>query len=134
LASCKNDEGEISAGLVGKWQGDHLDAKVQYGVITVHEEEDDQFDSVLEFKDDGTVSFTKNGRTTKGTYQLNGRRLTTNVDLQFDELDITEVTFDVLELTASRLRLYLEQDQDVQVPDVGNVTATVKGNLHFNRQ
>jgi hypothetical protein len=130
--SC-DDDGEMSASIVGTWQGDHMDAKVTYGLITLHEEEDDEFDVTVGFKEDGTVSFTRDGNTTTGIYQLNGSKLTTNVDLQMQGVDISTATFDVIELSATKLRLYLEQDQDLQVPDVGTVEARIKAHLDFDR-
>jgi hypothetical protein len=131
--SCKDEEGKISANLEGRWQGDHMDAKVTYALITLHEEEDEDFDALLEFKDDGTVEFTRDGNTTSGTYQLNGTKLTTNVDLQMEGIEISTVTFDVMELSATKLRLHLNQDQEVEVPDVGPVNTTIKANLVFDR-
>ena len=131
--SCKDEEGEISAKLDGKWQGDRMDAKVTYGLITLHEEEDEDFNAILEFKDDGTVEFNRDGDATFGTYQLNGTRLTTNVDLQIQGVEISSATFDVVELSSTKLRLYLEQDQEVEVPDVGPVNTTIKANLVFDR-
>jgi hypothetical protein len=131
--SCKDDEAEVGATIVGTWQGDHMDAKVVYGVITLQEEEDDEFNATLQFNDDGSVSFTRDGNTTNGTYQLNGTRLTTNVDLQVEGVDFSSVTFDVVELSQTKLRLHLEKDQEVQVPDVGMVNTTIKANLAFDR-
>ena len=133
LISCKDEEPEITSSIVGKWKGDRSEIKVSYGIVTLHEEEDDVFDVVLEFKEDGTVLFTRDGTTTSGTYQLNGDQLTTDVDFQFQEVDIESLTFDVLELTATKLRLDLEQDQEVEVPDVGLVNTTINGDFAFDR-
>ena len=132
-SSCKDEEGKISAKLEGQWQGDHMDAKVTYGLIPLHEEDDENFDALLDFKADGTVDFTRDGNTTSGTYQLNGTKLTTNVDLQMDGIEISTVTFDVMELSPTKLRLHLDQDQEVEVPDVGPVNTTIKANLFFDR-
>ena len=133
LISCKDDEPEITSSIVGQWKGDRSEVKVSYGIVTLHEEEDDVFDVTLEFREDGTVLFTRDGTTTTGTYQLNGDQLTTNVDFQFQEVDVESLTFDVTELTATKLRLDLEQDQQVEVPDVGLVNTTIKGNFDFDR-
>lgn len=133
LISCKDDEPEITSSIVGKWKGDRSEVKVSYGIVTLHEEEDDIFDVTLEFKEDGSVLFTRDGTTTTGTYQLNGDQLTTNVDFQFQEVDIETLTFDVLEVSATKLRLELEQDQEVEVPDVGLVNTTINGNFDFDR-
>jgi hypothetical protein len=130
--ACKEDE-DVSASIVGKWQGDQSEIKVTYGLVTLHEEEDDQFDALLEFKDDGSVSFTNDGTTTTGTYELKGTKLSINAELQFDGVNISSATFDVLELSQTKLRLHLEQDQEVNVPDLGNVNTTVKANFSFDR-
>ena len=133
LVSCKDEDPEITSSIIGKWKGDRSEITVSYGFITLHEEEDDVFDVTLEFKEDGKVLFTRDGTTTSGTYQLNGDQLTTNVDFQFDEVELETLNFDILELTPVKLRLDLEQDQEVEVPDVGLVNTTIKGDFAFDR-
>ena len=133
LMSCKDEDPVINSSITGSWKGDRADVKVKYGIVPVHEETDEQFDATLEFRDDGTVSFTKDGTTTSGTYELNGSTLTTNVDFQFEGVDIESMTFSVLELTATRLRLDVDQDQEVNVPDFGTVETNIKGNFEFDR-
>jgi hypothetical protein len=131
--SCKDDETEPTASIVGKWKGDRSEIHVTYGLIPVYEETDDDFNVTLEFKEDGTVSFLKDGNETTGTWDINGTKLTTNVDFQIDEIDLSTVTFDVIKLSQERLELHLEKDQDVDVPDYGMITATVKADLEFDR-
>lgn len=131
--SCKDEEPVINATLPGSWKGDRMEVRVSYGLVTLHEEEDDEFDAILEFREDGTVSFTRDGNTTTGTYELAGKKLTTNVDLQVEGVELTVVTFDVVELTSERLRLHLDQEQEVEVPDFGMVTTDIDGDLSFNR-
>lgn len=133
LVSCKDDDPVINSSITGKWKGDRSYITVSYGIVKLHEEEDDVFDVTLEFMEDGKVLFTRNGTTTTGTYQLTDDKLTTNVDFQFDEVEIETLNFDVVELTPTKLKLDLEQDQEVQVPDVGMVNTTIKGDFAFDR-
>jgi hypothetical protein len=131
--SCKDDEPEITNTIVGTWKGDRSEIKVTYGIVTLHEEVDEEFDATLEFKEDGTVTFTHDGTTTAGTYELNGDNLTTDVDFQFGDITVESLSFDVLELTETKLRLDFEQDEEVEVPDVGMVNTTIKGKFAFDR-
>jgi hypothetical protein len=133
LSACNDDDPEVTASIQGRWQGDRSDLRVTYGVIQLYQQQDDEFDAVLEFKDDGTVTFTEDGTTTEGTYELNGTTLTTDVDFQFEGIDISNMTFDVVQLTDTRLELHLDQDHEVEVPDVGPVTTNAIGDFSFDR-
>jgi hypothetical protein len=131
--SCKDDETEPTASIVGKWKGDRSEIHLTYDVIPIHEETDEDFNVTLEFKEDGSVSFLKDGNETAGTWDINGTKLTTNVDFQIDEVDLSSVTFDIVKLSETRLELHLEKDQEVDVPNYGMITATVKADLEFDR-
>ncbi len=132
--ACKDDDEPVVANrIIGQWQGDRAEAKVTYSVVTLHERVEEAFDALLEFREDGTVSVTRGTTTTDGTYDLNGNTLTTNVDFQYEGVDIQSMTFTVGELTETRLVLDLDQDQEVDVPDFGMVKTTIKGKFEFDR-
>jgi major membrane immunogen (membrane-anchored lipoprotein) len=134
VSACKDDDPEVTATVNGRWQGDESDIKVTYGVVTLYQEHDAEFDAALDFKDDGTITVTRDdGTTTEGTYQLNGNQLTTDVDFQFEGIDISSITFDIIELTETRLRLHMDQDYPVVLPEVGLVTTTIVGDFSFDR-
>ena len=72
--------------------------------MNIYDETDETFDVTLEFKEDGTVDFTRDGTVTSGTYTVAGDKLTTNVDLQIYQTE-GETVFDIVELNDSKLRL-----------------------------
>lgn len=131
--ACKDDEEkEITEPIVGKWKGDQSEIKANYGPVPVYDETDDTFDVTLEFKKDGSVDFTRDGTVTTGTYTVTGDKLTTNVDLQIYQTD-GETVFDIVELTDSKLRLELNEDREVNVPDVGLIEVNLNAKLAFDR-
>lgn len=130
LLSCKDDDEKFS--IIGTWDGDRSEVEVMYGFIPVFEETDEEFDVTLEFREDGSVALTRDGDTTEGTYTLSGKKLTTDVDLQIYETSGT-VTFDVIELSAKKLRLRLSEKRQANLPDYGNVELTINANLDFDR-
>lgn len=131
--ACSDEDKPTDASIIGKWKGDRMDIKLSYGIVPLHDESDEDFDAVIEFKEDGIVNYTDDGTTTTGTYSLDGTKLTTNVDFQIEEVDLSEVTFDVVELSETKLRLYVEREQEVQVPDLGLVDTDVEADLTFDR-
>lgn len=136
IVSCKDDDDDDvvpGVSIVGEWKGDQSEIEARYAGITVYDETDEIFDVLLEFKEDGTVSFTRNGTETTGTYELKGNKLTTTVDFQMEGVDLTNVTFTVVELTETELELYLDREQVINVPDFGNVTARIIAELEFDR-
>ena len=132
--SCKDDEEKDVKPdpIIGKWKGDRSEIKANYGPINVYDETDDDFDVTLEFKTDGTVDFTRDGTVTSGTYTVNGDKLSTNVDLQLYQTD-GETVFDIVELNDSDLKLEMNEDREVNVPDVGLIEVTINANLEFDR-
>jgi uncharacterized protein (TIGR03066 family) len=130
---CKDDEKEEEEiSIVGKWKGDNSAFKVTYGIVPVYDQTDDTFDVILEFTSDGKVTFTQSGITTEGTYSLTGDQLTTNVDFQA-AIDLSNATFDVQELSKTKLRLHMEDDREINVPDIGPVVADIIADFSFDR-
>jgi uncharacterized protein (TIGR03066 family) len=130
---CKDDDKEVEpTSIIGKWKGDKSEIKVTYALVPVYDQTDETFDVVLEFKSDGKVTFTQSGMTTEGTYTVSGDKLTTNVDFQA-AIDLSNATFDIVELTQTKLRLHMQEDREVTAPTVGEVVANIKADLSFDR-
>jgi hypothetical protein len=131
--SCDEDEKDTSASIVGKWQGDRSELKASYGIVPIHEDTDENFDATIEFKADGTVTYSDDGDTASGTYTQSGDVLSTTVDLELEGVDLTDVEFRIIELAQTRLHLRLEREQQVPVPDVGLVNADIEADFEFDR-
>jgi hypothetical protein len=131
--SCDDEEKDTSASIIGKWQGDRSELKASYGIVPVHDDTDENFDALIEFKSDGTVTYSDDGDTASGTYTQTGDVLATTVDLQVEGVDLTDVEFRIIELTQSRLHLRLEREQQIAVPDVGLVDADIDADFEFDR-
>jgi hypothetical protein len=132
FVACDKDNDDPMASILGMWQGDRAEILVNYGFITVYDDTDEEFDVTIEFREDGTVSFTKDGNVTNGTYELKANKLTTDVDLQLYEMS-GPTTFDVIELSDKKLRLRLKDKQTATIPDVGEVELDVNATLDFDR-
>lgn len=127
-----NDEDDEKISIVGNWQGDRLEVKAAYQIVTLYEDTDEDFSATLSFTEDGKVVYTRDNVESEGTYTLNGKELTT--DAEFNIYDLSgPVTFDVVELSETRLRLKLDETRPVTVPDFGEVPVTVTATLEFDR-
>lgn len=134
LTACDKDEDPVDATITGLWKGDRSEVNIRYGIIPVFDNEDEDFDVTLEFRADGTVLFTdEDGQQTTGNYEINGTRLTTDIEFQ-DDFELEEATFDIDELSNSKLRLSLEEERQLTVPQFGQVDADVTAKLSFDRQ
>jgi hypothetical protein len=131
--SCDNDA-EITAGLVGKWQGDKADLVVKPDGFPVGVPYSfDEFDAVLEFKADGTLIVTEESQSTPGTYVKTGSKLEMNSALTIEDINLSG-TYQIRELTRSTLKIEIEKDATVKDPNTkGDVTGEVKATLTFSR-
>ena len=134
LGSCQDDENEIKATIVGKWQADKADLIVKpdgflIGIpYTVNE-----FDAILDFKSDGTLTITDDNTSSTGTYVMEGDKLTINSQLMLEDINMSG-TYEVLTLSATALEVRIEKDATVKNPNDGtDVSGTVKATLHFTR-
>lgn len=134
LGSCDEEDKNVS--IVGKWQGDKSEIKAFAGLpIAIYDKTDDNFDEIVEFKDDGTVIAEIDGRQTTGTWAWveENEKLTATIDLDIDFIDITE-TYTVKKLSAGELEIYLEKEDTFEDPDTGSsFSGTVKATLFFDR-
>lgn len=133
-ASCDNDS-EIKATIVGKWQGDKANLNVKpdgfpFGVpYNV-----DNFDALLDFRSDGTLSVTDDNQTSVGTYEMEGDKLTITSDLMIEDINMSG-TYHVRKLNLTSLEIQIEKDATVKNPNDGSdVSGTVKATLFFNKQ
>jgi hypothetical protein len=131
LFSC-NDEEDKKISIVGNWQGDRLEVNAAYQIITFYEETDEDFSATLSFTEDGKIVYTKDNVESEGTYTINGKELTTDAEFNLYEFS-GPVTFDIVELSETKLRLKLDETRPVTVPDYGEVPVTVTATLEFDR-
>jgi hypothetical protein len=105
------------------------------GIIPPFTVNEDNFPIQLEFKTDGVVILTdRNDQATTGTYMLEGRNLTVNIDYDFEFIAMGGV-YEVEELTTSRLRVSIEKEGTYEHPDTGQkFDGKVKATLYFDRQ
>jgi hypothetical protein len=133
LPSCKEDD--VTASIVGKWQGDKSEVKALVAIVPVYSKTDENFDDMVEFKADGTGTAVVDDSQTAGTWEWVEVNKTVRVSIDFktDFLEQTEV-YTVKELTDSKLTLFLEKDGTYQDPESGNnFSGTVRATLYFNR-
>jgi hypothetical protein len=117
---------------VGRWQGIQSNVQVISSGITIYNETDNNFEGIVEFKNDGTVTLTRDGQISNGTYEVNDKELVTT--LVFDaSVPNLGGTFTIETLTPARLELYIEKDGTTNIPNVGSVSGTVKGTVMFER-
>lgn len=135
IVSCDDDNDEVSAPIAGVWNGTKADFRLNpEGIIPPFTITEDDFQMRLEFKSDGTLLLTDNSnQTTAGTYALNGRDLTINISYEIEFIGM-EGTYNVEELTTSRLRVSIEKEGTYKHPDTGQeFDGKVKATLYFDR-
>lgn len=134
ITSCSDDSED--AVLPGRWQGTEAVAEFQPegSPVSVYEESIPDFNPVIEFRDDGTVTVEDDGTTTNGTwtYSDGNQKIVANVDLQNEFLGASE-TFTIDQLTANTLVLDYEKEGDFNIPDFGEVSGKLTLTLNFNR-
>lgn len=134
IVSC-DDNDEASAPIAGVWNGNKADFRLNpNGIIPAFTITEDDFSMRLEFKSDGTLLLTDNSnQTTTGTYVVNGRDLTINISYEFEFIGM-EGTYNVEELTTSRLRVSIEKEGTYKHPDTGQqFDGKVKATLYFEK-
>jgi hypothetical protein len=131
LFSC-SDEEDKKISIVGDWQGDRLEVKAAYQIVPIYSDTDENFSATLSFTEDGKVVYTKDNVESEGTYTIDGKELTTDADFDIYEFS-GPVTFDIVELSETKLRLKLDETRPVTVPDYGEVPVTVTATLDFDR-
>jgi hypothetical protein len=76
----------------------------------------------------------KKQTTTTGTYVLNGRNLTINIDYEFEYVNMSG-TYLVEELTMQKLRASIEKEGTYKHHETGeSFDGTVESTLYFDRQ
>ncbi|HEY0656816.1 MAG TPA: lipocalin family protein [Chryseosolibacter sp.] len=130
LSACK-EEAEISAPIVGKWNGQEADFKINpSGIIPAFTLNEDELPVQLEFKNDGKLVLTdKNGVSKNGSYNQSGQQLTITIDYTFELIDMSG-TYTIKELTNTTLQAETEREGSYTHPDTGQqfdgkVTATL---------
>lgn len=129
ISACKEDA-DISAPIVGKWNGREADFKINpSGIIPAFTLHEDQLSVSLEFQSDGKLVLTDNAGVTKsGTYNQLGEQLTITVDYSFEMIPMSG-TYTITELTNTSLSAETEREGSYTHPDTGQqfngkVTAT----------
>lgn len=122
-----NDDPEF-ASIHGKWQGDK--AKFNFNGIPITQNE---FNFNLEFKSDGTVTYTKNEVITSGTYTLTGEDLFVS-GLEVEGLPVSlSGSYEVKELTANKLEIEGEREGEIEDATYGTISGKVKATFFFNK-
>jgi uncharacterized protein (TIGR03066 family) len=135
LISCGSDDADDDfAPIVGIWQGTAIEYEFKpdgAGGLGYSDTED--FDAVVEFKEDGTVIYSNDGDESNGTYKIMGNKLTTTVEFASD-LPFTAQSFTIKKLSDSKLELYFEDEGEFDIPDFGTVQGELQATAFFNRQ
>lgn len=136
LFSVSCSEESEKAALTGRWQGTEATAEFQPegSPVSVYNETVPDFNPVIEFREDGTVSVEEEGTSTSGTwaYTDGDQKVVANVDFQNEYFGASE-TFTIDRLTANTLILIFEKDGDFDIPDFGNVSGKLSVTLNFDR-
>ncbi|MBT1702814.1 lipocalin family protein [Chryseosolibacter indicus] len=127
MLGCDDDDKDLSS-IEGRWSGDR--AALTVNLIPINE---DDFDVVLDFKEDGTVILTEDNNTITGTYKVSGDDLTLT-GINMVSIPVTlEGNYDIKELTNNRLVIEGEREGQYTHPDYGTITGKVKATLYFNK-
>jgi hypothetical protein len=125
--ACEKDD-EITSSVVGKWSG--TKAELRFKLIPYN---DDDFNAIIEFKNDGTVNYIDGSQTYSGTYTLNNRNLSiTGITVADFPVDISG-SYDITTLTSNDLVIEGEREGTVSDPTYGTFSGTVKATFYFNR-
>lgn len=128
-------EEEKFASLEGSWQGTKAEGEVLiFGVPTGFEEEDETFDPVIEFNQDGTAKIIDNGTPVEGTWSQSGNTLTTSITFDTNFIDLSG-SYTIESLTDKKLVLHFEKDGTYADPDTGiEIDGTLKATLYFDKK
>lgn len=136
FSACSDDDENKT--VTGKWQGTEMESQAFItGVpIPVVDETDEEFNTELQFNEDATILIddADDDFHQEGTWEYADGNKKIKVTGAFPDNEIFDPTetFEIKELTSSRLVLYLEKNVDVEYE--GNpVNATAKLTLKFDR-
>jgi len=134
ITSCSDDEENTP--IDGTWEGNQFVTEASVAGIPVQNETDDNFNTVLELRDDGTVTVTddEDNYSAEGTWEFTDGKKKIAVSGAFPDNEIFEPTetFTVKELSSSKLTLYLEKEMKLETDD-GDFEGLVKVTFKFNR-
>ena len=127
FVSCDNDD-ENQPSIVGRWAGDK--AEFRMNLIPF---DDDNFDVVLEFESDGTVTYTDDDQSYSGTYTVHEKTLQiTGVTVAGMPIDVSG-NYDIKEVSNTDLVIEGEREGEINDPTFGNISGTVRATLYFTR-
>jgi hypothetical protein len=130
----KDDENDPEfAPITGTWQGTSVEYEFTPSGLGVGVPGTEEFDGIVEFKDDGTVIYSYNGTESTGTYTVVGDKLTTDVNFT-TSFPFAAQSFTIKKLTNGELQLYFEDEGEFEVPDLGTFDGTIEATIFFDRQ
>ena len=135
IPACKDRDEKPLATIIGKWHGDKAEFNIKPEGFPVGIPYTlDDFTSVLEFKTDGTLTLIQDGKSSTGTYQMEGKNLTININFIINDIDLSG-TYTIKELTTSRLSGEITKAETVKDPNTGaDVSGTIKATLYFDKE
>ena len=134
FVGCNKDDDKDFASIIGTWQGTSIDYEfIPSGSSVGVNETDSDFDGIVQFDEDGTATYSDDGSESSGTYTINGSKLTTDVEFS-STFEITSQDFTIKKLTETQLTLYIKEQGNFEIPDVGTFDGTLKATIHFTRQ
>jgi hypothetical protein len=134
VTGCK-DEGEITASIAGKWQGEKADFNLNpSGPIPGYTITEEDFPIHIEFKTDGSVTITDpDGTTATGTYTMADRKLSLQIDYNIEFIGLSG-TYVVDELSDSKLKAVIKKEDTFTDPDSGQeFEGEITVTLYFDR-
>lgn len=135
ITGCNKDDDDPTEqeSIVGTWVGTTLHYKFTPSSIGFGlGDTDDNFDAVIEFREDGTVVYREDGDETSGTYNVNGNQIETSLNIP--GIPFTASTLKINELTKTELELYFEEEGEYDVPEFGSMEGTFEATFNFERQ
>lgn len=131
--SC-SDEDKTFSPIAGTWKGTLAEVRIKpFGLPIPISREDENFSSLIEFRSDGTLTFSQGIERRDGTYDMTGKTITTDLHLSMEGVDLPD-TYTIEELTDTHLVFYAEKSDTFTDPDSGrSVSGDIKVTLHFQR-
>lgn len=134
FTACDDDDDNGFSSVEGRWVGDRTELNIKVeGVPTPLNETDDSFAGEVDFQDDGTAVYSEDGEVIEGTWVQNNNKLILTIPDDSEEIDMSG-TYTIQDLTATKLKLFIEKEGSFEDPETGLVfDATVKATLYFNK-
>ncbi len=131
LSACHDDEQEVMS-VVGRWQGTSLSASfTPDGIPASIDQDDDTFDAVLEFKEDGSVIYSDDSDFVEGTWEQNGKFLNLTLSENVYSIDLSgECTLE--KINETNLVIYVKRAGAFDIPDYGILEGTIEARLYFD--